>query len=99
MLDAGSPATAAFFPTIDLKEVYHAVVGMLLSWLATQFPTQYTLSSARFHQVQAISKLRQRLSQGQHNEETYLGVLCAMQTAVSLRIPELKADSDGNRHS
>ena len=84
MLDAGSPYTNDFFPTINVDEVYHAVVGMLLTWLVTQFPTQYPMSAALFHQAEAISTLRERLSRGIYDEVTYLSVLCAMQTAVSL---------------
>lgn len=88
MLNAGSSSTAAFFQTINLDEVYHAVMGMLLSWLVSQYPTQYPASAALFHQTEAISIIRQRLSQGLHDEVTYLSILCAMQTSVS-RDPKL----------
>ncbi|KAJ9611492.1 hypothetical protein H2200_004676 [Cladophialophora chaetospira] len=84
MLDAGSPYTVSFFPTIAMDDVYHAVVGMLLSWLATQFPTQYPMSTALYHQAQALAAIRQRLNQGIYDEVTYLSVLCAMQAAALL---------------
>lgn len=82
LLDAGSPNALAFFSAIDFKEIYHAVLGMLLSWLHFEFPKQYPLSAARYHQAQTIPLLRERLAQGQHNDETYVIMLCAMQTDV-----------------
>jgi hypothetical protein len=82
MLDAGSPHAVSFFSVINFKEIYHAAMGMLLSWLHGEFPKVYTLSAARFHQAQAIPILRQRLAQGMHNDETYVIMLCAMQTDV-----------------
>jgi predicted DNA-binding protein (UPF0278 family) len=82
MLDAGAPYAANFFPILDFKEVYYSVMGMFLSWLATQFPTQYQISAALFYQAQAIPILRDRLSRGLYNDETYFSILCAMQTDV-----------------
>lgn len=82
MLDAGSPYATNFFSILDFKDIYHAVLGMLLSWLHGEFPKQYPLSAARFHQAKAIPILRQRLIQGMHNDETYAIMLCAMQTDV-----------------
>lgn len=82
MLDAGSSSAADFFPILDLKVIYHGIMGMFLCWLSTQYPTQYPLSAALFHQSQALPALRNRLSQGIHDNETYFNILCAMQTDV-----------------
>lgn len=83
MLDAGNPSAMAFFPSVDLKDVYHAIMGMLLSWLASQFPSQYPLDVALYHQAQSIPLIRERLSSSILNEATFLSILCAMQTDVS----------------
>jgi len=85
MLDAGSQQSAAFFPLIDTKEVYHSVMSMFLSWLSTQYPSQYPLSAAVHHQTQAITVIRRRLSQGIQDDETYVNILCAMQADVGFR--------------
>ena len=98
MLEAGTPAAIASFKTIELNNVYHAVMGVCLTWLATQFPTQYSLSAARHHQEQAIPILRQRLSERAYDEETHLSILCAMQTAVS-SLEDFLAYLDGDRRS
>jgi hypothetical protein len=82
MLDAGNPSAMAFFPSVDLRDVYHAVMGMLLSWLASQFPSQYPLDAALYHQAQSIPLIRERLSGRMLNEATFLSILCAMQTDV-----------------
>lgn len=82
MLDAGNPYAGAFFPTIDLKVIYHAVMGVFLSWLSTQYPSKYPISAALYHQGKAIPILRRLLSEGVYNDETYVSILCAMQTEV-----------------
>jgi hypothetical protein len=84
MLDAGSPCATNFFLIVDLKAIYHSIMGMFLSWLSTQYPTQYPLSAALFHHSQALPLLRSRLAQGLHDNETYLAILCSMQTEVRL---------------
>ena len=84
MLDAGNPHALGFFPAVDLREVYHAVMSALLGWLYFQYPSQHPLSAAIFHQGQAIPLLRQRFSQGLHNDETYLILLCLLQTDARL---------------
>lgn len=82
MLDVGTPYADEFFPILDFKEVYHSVMGMFLCWLSTQYPTQYPISCGLIHQARAIPILRDRLSRGIHDNETYFGILCAMQTDV-----------------
>jgi|SRR5271163_2144377 len=82
ILDSGNPCAMTFFPTVDLKEVFHAVMAVLMSWISVQWPCQVPLSVALFYQSQAITLLRQRLAQGLHNDETYLCILCAMKTDV-----------------
>ncbi|KAK5056614.1 hypothetical protein LTR84_012146 [Exophiala bonariae] len=84
MLDAGSVSAAAFFSTISFGEVEHAVMGMFYSWLATQFPTQFQISAALHHRGKAISVVRHRLSQDLYDNETYLNILCTMQTEALL---------------
>jgi len=83
MLDAGNPYAVAFFSTLDFKAVYHSVMSVFLSWLSTQYPSMYPISAALYHHGQAIPLLRRRLTQGLHNDETYISILCAMQTEVS----------------
>ncbi|KAK5046139.1 hypothetical protein LTR84_008596 [Exophiala bonariae] len=78
-LDAGNPKAQCFFSTLDFKEVHHAVLGMLLSWLHFEFPRQYPLSVARWHQGQSIAELRRRLGRNQYDDETYVIMFCAMQ--------------------
>src|SRR6202012_877065 len=84
MLDAGNPYAVAFFSTVDFQAIYHAVMGVFLSWLSTQYPSLYPISAALHHQGQAIPILRRRLTRGLYNDETYISILCAMQTEVSI---------------
>jgi hypothetical protein len=83
MLEAGSPKATAFFPLLDMKEIYHSTMSMFLSWLSSQYPSQYPLSAALHHRSQAIQIIRQRLSQGMHDDATYINILCSMQTDVN----------------
>src|ERR1700761_6655765 len=85
LLDAGNPHALEFFRTLDLRRVYYAVSSVLLGWLHLQYPSTNPLSAALFHQTRAISLIRQRLSDAQHDDETYLILLCVLQTDVRAR--------------
>jgi hypothetical protein len=87
MLDGGSVAAAKFFITISLKEVYYPVMGLILTWISTVFPSQYPLSAGLFYHAKAIPQLRQRLCQGLHDNDTYISILCVMQTEVRTKTP------------
>ena len=82
MLDAGSPAAARYFPTVEFSLIYHAAMGMMLCWLATQFPSVYPIGAALHHQAQSLPIIRQRLSKRIFDSGTFLNILCAMQTSV-----------------
>jgi hypothetical protein len=81
-LDKGIPTSNP--PITNANEIYHAVMGMLLSWLSTRYPTKYPLSAALHYHGLNISRLRYRLSQRKFNEETFVNVLCAVQTEVRI---------------
>ena len=68
----------------DVKDIYHAVMGMCLALLSKREPTKYTLSNALSHHAHTISGLRHRISQKIFNQTTYINILCAMQTEVRL---------------
>jgi hypothetical protein len=62
-------------------------MGLVLTWLSIAYPSQYPLSAGLFYHAKAIPHLRQRLSQGLHDDETYLSILCVMQTEVRSQLP------------
>jgi hypothetical protein len=82
MFDGDSTCAAEFFINITLKHVYHAIMGLVLTWLSTVYPSQYPQSADLFHHGKAIPYLRQRLSRGLYDDETYVSALCVMQTEV-----------------
>jgi hypothetical protein len=82
MLDSASASAALFFITVDLKEVYYSLMALILTWLSTAYPSQYPLSAGLFYHGKAIPHLRQRLSKRFHDNETYISILCVMQTEV-----------------
>ena len=94
MLDAGSPAAVRYFPTVDFSEIYHAAMGMMLCWLATQFPSVYPIGAGLHHQAQSLPIIRQRLKTRIFDSVTFLNILCAMQTDVcrSFRQPHSMPD-------
>ncbi|KIW33133.1 uncharacterized protein PV07_00004 [Cladophialophora immunda] len=80
MLDGATPYAARFLANVDVKDVYPAIISMSLTWFWTQFPTQYLLNSARYYRSQAISTLRQRMTQDNVREDVVLTVICLLQT-------------------
>jgi hypothetical protein len=89
MLDGGSASASKFFITINLKEAYYSVMGLVLTWLSAAYPSQYPLSTGLFYHGKAIPHLRQRLSKGFHDDETYVNILYVMQTEVRPEFPSI----------
>lgn len=83
MLDAVTVCAAAFFSSVDLKNAYYSVMSARLTWLSTQYPNQFSSTTALHYHSQAIQLLRRRFRDGIHNDETCFSALCAMQTDVS----------------
>ncbi|OAG44410.1 hypothetical protein AYO21_01406 [Fonsecaea monophora] len=80
MLDGATPHAAGVLANIDVKEVYPAIISMSLTWFWTQFPSQYLLDSARYYRLQAISRLRQRMTHENVRDDVVLMVICLLQT-------------------
>ncbi|KAH0847498.1 hypothetical protein FOPE_00862 [Fonsecaea pedrosoi] len=86
MLDGATTHAAGVLANIDVKEVYPAIISMSLTWFWTQFPSQYLLDSARYYRLQAISRLRQRMTHENVRDDVVLMVICLLQTDVCLSI-------------